>query len=436
MSPIFIGAIIALSVIILMLLGMPIFLSLGIVAVVTMFFLGPLQFDMVGELFFTSLRGFELLAIPLFILMSAFFSKSDAGKDLFELAYRWLGKIPGGLAIANIFACGIFSALSGSSPATAAAIGGMGIPEMRKRGYPGAFAAAVIIAGGTLGILIPPSITMIIYGVAVQASIGKLFLAGVVPGILLIVLFSLWASIYWLIWGRKSGASLEDIQVNFNWKEKFESLFKAWPSVLLIFLIIGSLYSGVVTPSEIAALGAVLTLLIVIFWYKSLDKQSFKNILMSGSRESSMIMLIVAGALIITYPISYMRIPQLITESLVSLDVSKWWIFIVINIFLFILGMFLPPAAIIVMVAPILAPLIQGLGFDPIWFAVILTLNMEIGLITPPVGLNLFVVKPLVPDVSFMEVFKAVTPFILIIILAMVLFCIFPQIALWLPNMI
>ncbi|ARF17801.1 TRAP transporter large permease [Sporosarcina sp. P3] len=439
MSPFLVGLLIATSVIVLMLLGMPIFLSLGIVATVTMLLLGPLQFDMLGEQFFSALNGFELLAIPLFILMSAFFAKSDAGKDLFELAYRWFGKIPGGLAIANIFACGVFSALSGSSPATAAAIGGMGIPEMRKRGYPGEFAAAIIIAGGTLGILIPPSITMIIYGVAVQVSIGKLFLAGVLPGVLLIFLFSVWAAIYWIICCKKSGArlsDLDDLQIDFSWKEKFESLFKAWPSVLLIILIIGSLYSGVVTPSEIAALGAVVTLLIVLLWYRSLNRKSIQEILTSGARESSMILLIVAGALLLTYPISYLRVPQAITESLITLDISKWWIFIIINIVLLILGMFLPPAAIIVMVAPILAPLIHGLGFDPIWFAVIMTLNMEIGLITPPVGLNLFVVKPLVPDITFTEIFKAVIPFIIIIVITIILICIFPQIALWLPSLI
>jgi C4-dicarboxylate transporter DctM subunit len=438
MSVIFLGILIALAVTILMIMGLPIFLSLGIVGLVSMFLLGPLQYDLVGETVFESLKGFELLAIPLFILMSAFFSRSDAGKDLYEVAFRWLSKIPGGLAIANVFACSIFSALSGSSPATAAAIGGVGIPEMRKRGYQGSFAASVIIAGGTLGILIPPSITMIIYGVAVQESIGKLFLAGIMPGILLVVLFSAWIAMYWILWGRKADTSLAvgDLKVDFSWKEKFESIFKSWPSVMLIIIIIGSLYSGVATPSEIAAIGAVATFLIVLFWYRSLNKRIFTDILKGGAHESSMILLIVAAALLLSYPISYLRIPQFITENLIALDVSRWWIFIMINIFLLILGMFLPPAAVIVMVAPILDPLINALGFDAIWFGVILTLNMEIGLITPPVGLNLYVVKSIVRDVSFSEIFKAVIPFILLIVLALVVISIFPSIVLWLPNMI
>lgn len=440
MSAVTYGILIAITIMILMVLGMPIFLSIGIVGVTIMFLLGPLQFDMIGDTFFEALRGFELLAIPLFILMSGFFAKSGAGRDLYELAFRWLGKIPGGLAIANVFASAVFAALSGSSPATAAAIGGIGIPEMRKRGYSGAFAASVIIASGTLGILIPPSITMIIYGVAVQESIGKLFLAGIVPGILLVILFSIWIGVYWLIWGRKVASELkeegESLQVDFTWKEKFESLFKSWPSLLLIAFILISLYTGIATPSEIAAIGAVLTLIIVVLWYRALNKKSFLEILASSAHDSSMILLIVASALVLTYPISYLRIPQILTEGLIELDISKWWIFIIINIFLLILGMFLPPAAIIVMVAPILSPLIKGLGFDPIWFAVILTLNMEIGLISPPVGLNLFVVKPIVSDISFKEIFKAIVPFIFIIILAIVLISIFPSIALWLPGLI
>jgi C4-dicarboxylate transporter DctM subunit len=438
MSILTIGILIGMAVMLLMLIGLPIFLSLGIVGLVTLFLLGPLQYDMVGVLVYESFQGFELIAIPLFILMSAFFARSNAGKDLYEVAFRWLSRIPGGLAIANVYACSVFAALSGSSPATAAAIGRIGIPEMRKRGYPGPFAAAVIIAGGTLGILIPPSITMIIYGVAVQESIGKLFLAGILPGILLALLFSGWSAIYWAIWGKKSQEAMEvgNIKIDFSLKEKLESTWKSWPSILLIALIIGSLYSGVATPSEVAAIGLVATFLIVLLWYRNLNKNTFIDILKGGAHESSMILLIIAAAILLSYSVSYLRIPQLIAENLVTLDISRWWIFIIINIFLLFLGMFLPPAAIIVMVAPILDPIIRTLDFDPIWFGVILTLNMEIGLITPPVGMNLFVVKSIVPDVSFPAIFKAVIPFILLIMFAMLILSIFPGIVLWLPSLI
>lgn len=438
------GVLISAAILLLMLLGMPIFLSLGVVGLAVMFLLGPLQFDMAAQQMFQSLQGFEVLAIPLFVMMSAFFARSNVGKDLYEFAYRWLSKIPGSLAVANIFACGIFSALSGSSPATAAAIGGIGIPEMRKRGYPGAFSAAVIVAGGTLGILIPPSITMILYGVAVQASIGKLFLAGVLPGILIIILFSVWVSIYWLISKKKLQAAVgveagvadaaEDITVHFSWKERLESLFRAWPSLLMIVVIIGAMYTGVASPSEIAAIGLVLTVIIVLLWDRQFNKRFFSSIFINSAHESSMILMIIAGAVLITYPISFLRIPQMLAETLIGLEVSRWLIFILICLLLFVLGMFLPPAAIIVMVAPILDPVIKGLGFDPIWFGVILTIIMEIGLITPPVGLNLFVVQPLVPDVSFKELIIATIPFILLMILAIVLLCFFPQIALWLPS--
>lgn len=440
MSEIVIGVGIAVSLLAIMITGMPISLALGMVGIAIIYMLGSLQFDLVGELVFQSLSGFELLTIPLFIIMSSFFANSNAGRDLYEAAARWLNRVPGNLAIANIIGCAIFAALSGSSPATAAAIGGIGIPEMRKRGFPGSFAAAVIVAGGTLGILIPPSITMILYGIAVQESIGKLFLAGVVPGIMLTVLFSLWCVIYWFCWGKKSSEAVYYASTNaipnYSWAQKFSALGRSWPSMLLILLIIWSLYRGIATPSEIAAIGAVFALAIVVFWYRSLNIKSLIKILTFSANESSMILLIVAMALLFSYPLSFMHIPQSLIQAIAGIGISRWWLLLVINIILLIFGMFLPPAAVIMMVTPVIDPLLRTLGFDPIWFGVILTLNMEIGLITPPVGFNLYVVQSIASDVPMSQIVKQALPFIFIMILAMVILSFFPQIALWLPNKI
>lgn len=421
--------------------GIPIWAGLAGISVIFILIFSPHLLTTLPFVLHGSMDSFALLAIPLFILLSAPIAESHASKDLYETLHKWLHKIPGGLGIANMVGCGIFAALCGSSPATAAAIGGIGIPEMRRRGYSPALATGLIAHAGTFGILIPPSVTMILYGVATETSIGKCFIAGIIPGILLVILSCLWLSIvffYRRIVPAKTGSMYyleENAEVEkFSWHERFVSLFKVLPFVLIIIGIMGSLYGGWATPSEAGGLGAVLSLIFVMGIYKIYRPQQLWKIFIKALNESSMILMIMAAALLFAWVSSDLYATQALGELILKLPLGKWGIIFIINILLLILGCFIPPAAVILMVAPLLLPIIQGLGFDPIWFAVIMTVNLEIGLVTPPVGLNLYVVKNIAPDIPMSQVLLGVTPFVIIDCLVIVLLCIWPELALWLPN--
>ena len=421
--------------------GIPIWAGLAGISVIFILIFSPHLLATIPYVLHGSMDSFALLAIPLFILLSAPIAASHASKDLYETLHKWLHKIPGGLGIANMVGCGIFAALCGSSPATAAAIGGIGIPEMRRRGYSAALATGLIAHAGTFGILIPPSVTMILYGVATETSIGKCFIAGVIPGILLVVLSCAWLGIvffYRKIVPAQRGSTyfleIESVDEKFAWADRFASLIKVLPFVLIIIGIMGSLYGGWATPSEAGGLGAVLSLFFVMTIYKIYRPQQLWQIFIKALNESSMILMIMAAALVFAWVSSDLYATQALGELILQLPLGKWGIIVVINILLLILGCFIPPAAVILMVAPLLLPIIQGLGFDPIWFAVIMTVNLEIGLVTPPVGLNLYVVKNIAPDVPMSKVLLGVVPFVIIDLLVIVLLCIWPELALWLPN--
>jgi C4-dicarboxylate transporter, DctM subunit len=423
--------------------GIPIWAGLAGISVAAILIFSPNLMQTLPFTLYGSMDNFALLAIPLFILLSAPIAESKASKDLYETLHKWLHKVPGGIGIANMIGCGIFAALCGSSPATAAAIGGIGIPEMRRRGYSPALATGLIAHGGTFGILIPPSVTMILYGVATETSIGKCFIAGVIPGVLLVLMSCVWVGAVFFY--RKSHpakrGSLYYIDVEqqsmtetFSWRERFASLVKVLPFVLIIFGIMGSLYGGWATPSEAGGLGAVLSLLCVMIIYRVYNPRQLWNIFIKALNESTMILMIMAAALIFAWVSSDLYATQTLGELILKLPMGKWGVIFFINIFLLILGCFIPPAAVILMVAPLLLPIIRGLGFDPIWFAVIMTVNLEIGLVTPPVGLNLYVVKSIAPDIPMSKVLLGAAPFVLIDCLLIVLLCIWPQLALWLPN--
>jgi len=429
------------SALVLLISGIPIWAGLAGISIVFILIFSPHLLPTVPFVVYGSMDTFALLAIPLFILLSAPIAESDASRDLYETLHKWLYKIPGGLGIANMIGCGIFAALCGSSPATAAAIGGIGIPEMRKRGYSPALSTGLIAHAGTFGILIPPSITMILYGVATEASIGKCFIAGILPGILEILLSCIWVGMvfyYRKIVPAKRGAVyfIEDRGVveRYSWKERFTSLFKVLPFVLIIFGIMGSLYGGWATPSEAAGLGAVLSIFFVMTIYRIYSPKALWKIFIKALNESSMILMIMAAALLFAYVSSDLYATQTLGELILKLPVGKWGIIILINILLLMLGCFIPPAAVILMVAPLLIPVIKGLGFDPIWFAVIMTVNLEIGLVTPPVGLNLYIVKNIAPDVPMSHVLLGVVPFVIIEGIVIACVCIWPELALWLPN--
>lgn len=431
MSPLLIGLLIFVVTTLVLATGLPIAFGLGAVALGFMLiFDGWYSVHFVPETIFAGLDDFTLISLPMFVIMGAAVASSRAGSDLYEALSRWLYRVPGSLVISNLGACALFSALTGSSPATCAAIGKMGIPEMRKRGYDADLATGAIAAGGTLGILIPPSITMILYGIASETSIGRLFLAGIFPGLLLVGLFMAWA--LFLSWKR--GTLTTDSERSYTLAQKLELMPKLLPFIAVIVGVVYALYGGIATPSEAAAVGAALCLAMVIVIYKVRTVAQLWTIVRDGLRESGMLLMIIGASILFGYMMSSLQVTQSVAESIAGMQVNRWIILLAINAMLLVAGCFLPPAAIILMTTPILMPVITAAGFDPIWFGVILTINMELGLITPPVGLNLFVINGITPDVKLPTILKGAFPFMLCMMLAIVIICIFPEIATWLPS--
>ncbi|AXS39337.1 TRAP transporter large permease [Breoghania sp. L-A4] len=430
MSPLMYGLFVLAALMSLLAIGTPIAFALGFVSIAALILVdGWGSLSILGETFFGGLASFGLVSIPMFILMGASVASSPAGKDLYEALDRWLNRVPGGLVLSNLGACSIFAALSGSSPATCAAIGKMGIPEMTSRGYPKEIAAGSIAAGGTLGILIPPSITMIVYGIATETSIGRLFLAGVVPGMMLTALFMAW-TIYSC---HRRGVGLSALSERFTFKQRFEVLPRVLPFLAIIVGILFVLYGGVATPSEAAGVGALFCIILVMVIYRIWRLSSLTAVFRDTLKESVMIMMIIGASELFSYALSSMFITQSIAEWIGNLDVNRWVLMAVINVFLLFAGFFLPPVAVILMTAPILLPIILQAGFDPYWFAVILTINMEIGLITPPVGLNLYVINGIAPDISLAQILRGSIPYVLCMVVGILLLCLVPGIATWLP---
>lgn len=436
MNELQIGGLILLSTLVVLFSGLPIAWGLSLVAMsFLVIFEGPNALANVPLVMIDELASFALLTIPLFILLGAAIGSTQAGKDIYESLHRWLDRVPGGLVIANILACGMFSAISGSSPATAAAIGKAGVPEMIKRGISVRLATGSVCAGGTLGILIPPSITMILYGIVTETSIGRLFLAGVIPGILLVVMFAGYAWLNSLLQARVKHLDLKAPEsVRYTLAEKVEGLRRVIPFLIIVVMIGYAMYGGIATPSEVAAIAAALAMALVIVIYKARSREDQWRIYRETVRESTMILMIIAAAAVFSYMMSLLYVTQTAAQWLVDLGLNRWVLMLAINVFLLVAGMFLPPVAIILMVMPILTPVLEANNFDLIWFAVMLTINMEIGLITPPVGLNLYVLKGVVPSVSLKEILLGSMPFVYLMLASMVILAFFPQLALWLPN--
>jgi len=443
MSVATIGALYGVATLVVMFSGIPIAFALGTVAVVFMYFFMPgAALDTVTQNVYEEMSSITLLSIPLFILKGAAIGKSRAGADLYSAIHAWMKKIPGGLGIANVFACALFAAMAGSSPATASAIGSAGIPEMRARGYSPRLAAGIIAAGGTLGILLPPSITMILFAVASEQSLGRLFLAGVGPGLMLVALFAGYTAVRFqkeaaaaLVEYERTGvrpSHLEERELTL--REKTRMLPKVLPFVLLLIGVMVALYGGIATPSETAGLGAVLAMALIAVVYRVWRPKDLKPILTGTVKESTMLLFIIGMSLLYSYVMSYLHISQSAAEWVVSMQLSRWVLLTAVLLFVVVLGFFLPPVSIILMTAPIILPPLKAAGFDLVWFGVVMTVVMEMGLIHPPVGLNIFVIKNVAPDIPLKDIVWGVMPFVGLMAVAVVLMCFMPGIATWLPD--
>jgi C4-dicarboxylate transporter, DctM subunit len=443
MSMLALGLLFGAVTLLIMFSGAPIAFALGSVAVLFMYFFMPASsLDTITQNVYEEMASITLLSIPLFILKGAAIGRSPAGKDLYAALHVWMGRIPGGLGIANVFACGLFAAMAGSSPATCSAIGSAGIPEMRKRGYSPGFAAGIIAAGGTLGILLPPSITMILYAVAAEQSLGRLFLAGILPGVLLVALFATYASIRYTAESRRAHVAFRDRgeasalldNEHFTLRQKLEMLPRVVPFVVLLIGVMVALYGGFATPSETAGLGALLALVLIAGIYGVWRPRDVAPILGATLKESTMLMMIIGMSLLFSYVMSYLHISQSTAEAIVGMHLSRWVLLAAILFMVIVLGFFLPPVSIILMTAPIILPPLKAAGFDLIWFGVLMTIVMEAGLIHPPVGLNIFVIKNIAPDIALSDIIWGVLPFVVLMFVAVLLICIFPGISTALPD--
>ena len=445
MSILALGLLFAAVTLFVMFSGAPIAFALGSVAILFMYgFMPASALDTVTQNVYEEMASITLLSIPLFILKGAAIGRSRAGQDLYAAIHVWMNKIPGGLGIANVFACALFAAMAGSSPATCSAIGSTGIPEMRKRGYSPGFAAGIIAAGGTLGILLPPSITMILYAVASEQSLGRLFLAGVMPGVLLVALFAIYAVLNYQREYRRAQTAYTQRGVPsallshdvFTFSEKVEMLPRVVPFVVLLIGVMVALYGGFATPSETAGLGGLLALVLIAVVYGVWRPKDLQPILTATLKESTMLMFIIGMSLLFSYVMSFLHISQDAAQWIVGLQLSKWFLLATVLLLVILLGFFLPPVSIILMMAPIILPPLKAAGFDLIWFGVLMTIVMETGLIHPPVGLNIFVIKNIAPDIPLADIIWGVLPFVVLMLLAVVLICIFPGIATGLPDLV
>ena len=410
---------------VLLLSGLPVSFSLGFLGL-SMLIVGGFSPLMAPQAILSTLDGFILLAVPLFLLMSNVLLKGGCGKDLFNAVQAWVGHWPGGLAVATIISCGIFAAISGVSVATAATIGVVAIPEMIKRGYNKNFVYGLLAAGGTLGILIPPSLPMIVYGFITEESVIALFLAGIGPGIFLISLFIIYSIIFSQFFG-----GFKKLEPS-SWEVKKNTSKKVIPTIILAVLILGGIYTGVFTPTEAAAIGFSLSLIITVFILKTLTWTDFKEAVFESMVTTAAILIIVACAKTFGKAIALYRIPQDISYFISSTIDTKALFMIVVCIILVAMGLVFETLSMVIIMVPVLLPAAMAIGVDPIWFGIFMVIMVECALITPPVGLNLYVIQS-VAKTQLGEVAKGVFPFIVMMIFTVFVMYIWPDLALYIP---
>ncbi len=417
--------------ILLIFLGTGVWVALSMVAVSA---IGMLLFTSrpVGDAMATTIWGtsssWTLTALPLFVWMGEILFRTKLSENLFKGLAPWMSRLPGGLIHVNVVGCALFAAISGSSAATVATVGKMSIPELRKRNYPEKLLLGSLAGSGTLGLLIPPSIILIIYGVTVQESIAKLFIAGIIPGIMIAIFFMLYV-IGWSILNKDSMPKTDEV---FSFSQKIKDSGQLIPVIVLITAVIGSIYSGIATATEAASLGVV-GALILSFFQKSLNKETFKSSLLGATKTSCMIAFILAGSSFLSLAMGFTGLPRNLAIWIQEMNLSPYILIMVLTFFYIILGMFLDGISAVVLTMAIIEPMIRQAGFDMIWFGVFLVIVVEMAQITPPVGFNLFVLQGMAnKDMGFIA--KSAFPLFLLMILAVVVIIIFPEIALWLPQ--
>ena len=417
--------------VLLIFLGSGVWVGISMIGVST---IGMMMFTSrpVGDAMATTMwsmgSSWSLTALPLFVWMGEILFRTKLSENLFKGLSPWLSKLPGGLIHVNILGCAIFAAISGSSAATVATVGKMSIPELRKRNYPERFLLGTLAGSGTLGLLIPPSIILIIYGVTVEESIAKLFIAGIIPGIGLAILFML----YVVGWSIKNKKIMPVISEDFSFFQKIKQSGQLLPVVLLIFAVIGSIYAGIATATEAASLG-VLGALVLSYLQKSLNKESFRKSLLGATKTSCMIAFILAGSSFLTLAMAFTGLPKNLAVFIDTLQLSPYMLLLVLTLFYIILGMFLDGISAVVLTMAIIEPMIRQAGFDMIWFGIYLVIVVEMAQITPPVGFNLFVLQGMAKrDMGFIA--RSAFPLFLLMILAVIIIIAFPQLALWLPD--
>jgi C4-dicarboxylate transporter DctM subunit len=415
---------------VLMLLRVPVGMAMGLVGVSGFAYLvnGPAALKIIGHTSMRTVTDYTFGVIPMFLLMGAFVTNSGMSRELFRTANSFLGHFRGGLGIATIAACGGFAAISGSSVATAATFSTVAYPEMRRHKYPQSFATGVIAAGGTLGAMLPPSTVLAVYGIITEQDIGKLFIAGIIPGILAASMYMMTVVIIGFV-----RPGFLPTTPRHSWKERIDSLRDIWATLLLFVFVIGGLYGGLFTPTEAGGMGAGGAFLIGVLRGK-LNRADIRRSLLQATRTAAAVFTVLIGALLFGYFLTVTQTPQKVTEFLTGLGLGRYGVLALIMLMYLVLGCLMDALAMIILTIPIVFPVIIHLGFDPIWFGIIIVMTVELGLIHPPVGMIVFVIKSVVDDVSFATIFRGVLPFIITDLIRLVILIAFPVLATWLPS--
>jgi C4-dicarboxylate transporter DctM subunit len=425
------AAIIISILVLLLLTGTPISIALGMT--VLTFMLGFSSLDMttvniISQRLFTGLESFAIMAVPFFVLAGAFLTDGGVAKRIINFATNLVGWMPGGLAMSAVLACAFFATISGSSPATVMAIGSVMLPAMVEQGYPKRFGVGVVATAGSLGILIPPSIVLIIYAVSTSESAGKLFMAGVVPGLLLAALLM---GVTFIIAKKKGFPTMPRASFKQIWK----SFLEAFWGLMIIVIVMGGIYGGIFTPTEAAAVSAVYAFICAVFIYRTLKLRDVPKVLLHAANTSAMLLYIITNAILFSFLMTSEQIPQALSAWVIAQHLQPWMFLVVVNLTLIAAGQFMEPSSIILILAPLLVPIAKTMGIDPIHLGVVMTINMEIGMLHPPVGLNLFVASHLA-KMGLTEVSIATFPWLGVMLAYLILITYIPEISLWLPNLL